>query len=259
MFRQMTLEEFSSHMVLDMQKHFPIVLRKQDYIYVECDPTNMSIPVHSMYKEYCTNQDYQLTLDTYVQIVNKILNQHRFQINYKNVFPILKHRSFGTNDKNFVFYRKPLFADIDQLYVSDEGEVFRFVLESDDFDVEELEKAAMQNLNKMTNILSKLDDSLDIYALRYSTDYGATLLLSDTIQRQIVKSVGHNYLFCIPSSTSLIVAKYYKPYIEIIKSLIMVDDDPNKISNAIYRCNHGVYSIEDANEETVSPHLTIIK
>ena len=157
------------------------------------------------------------------------------------------------------FYRKPLFADIDLLYVTDEGEIFRFILDSDDFDKEKLEESAMENLNKITNILSRLDNSLDIYALRYTSDYGATMILNNSIIKQIHKVIGQDYLFCIPSSTTLIVARNHKPYIDIIKLLILADNDPNKISNAIYCCNHGIYSIVDPNQPTVSPNLTVVK
>lgn len=259
MLKLLNIDEFSSRIVVDMQKHFPIVKKEQDFIYVEYSPTNMSIPLRSIYSEYCANQNYELTLKTYVNIANKILNQYKFQINYKNVFPILKHRDFGNNEQHLQFYRKPLFADIDLLYVTDEGEIFRFILDSDDFDKEKLEKSAIENLNKMTNILGKLDNSLDIYALRYSSDYGATMILNNSVIKQIHKAIDQDYLFCIPSATTLIVARNHKPYIDIIKSLILTDNDPNKISNAIYRCNHGIYSIADPNQPTVSPNLTVVK
>lgn len=259
MLKLLNIDEFSFRIVIDMQKYFPVVKKEKDFIYVEHFPTNMSIPIRSIYSEYCVTRNYNHTLNTYVNIANKILNQYKFQVNYKNIFPILKHRNFGHTEQHLQFYRKPLFADIDLLYVTDEGDIFRFILESDDFDKEKLEKSAMENLNKMTNILGKLDDSLDIYALRYTTDYGATMILNDSILKQIHKAVGQDYLFCIPSSTSLIVAKNHKPYINIIKSLILADNDPNKISNAIYRCNHGVYSIADPNLPSTSPNLTVIK
>lgn len=259
MLKLLTIEQFIFRIIADMQKYFPVVKKEKEFIYIERFPTNISIPIRSMYNEYCITQNYNLTLKTYINITNEILNQYKFEINYKNVFPILKHRSFGNKEKNLQFYRKPLFADIDLLYVTDEGELFRFILETDDFDKEKLEKSAMENLNKMTNILQKLDYSLDIYALRYTTDYGATMILNDSILKQIYKAIGHDYLFCIPSSTTLIVARNYKPYIDIMKSLILADNDPNKISNAIYRCNNGIYSIVDPNQPTDSSNLTIVK
>lgn len=259
MSKLLNIDDFCSRIILDMQKHFPKVRREQDFIYVEYDPTNMSIPIRSIYNEYLFNKNYELTLKTYIDIANEILNQYKFQINYRNVFPILKQKDFGNNEPHISFYRKPLFADIHQLYVTDEGEIFRFILNSDDFDEERLEKAAIANLNKMVNILSKLDDSLDIYALRYTSDYGATMILNNSVIKQIHKAVGHDYLFCIPSSTTLIVAKYHKPYIDIIKSIILVDNDPNKISNAIYRCNHGAYSVADPNIPITLPNITVTK
>ena len=250
-----SFEEFCFCIIEDFKKEFPFVSRESNYLYVKNDPTSMSIPLSSMYKDYCMERNYRHTAKTYIEITHKILNQYKFQINYKNVYPFLRHESFGKEDANFRFYRKPLFADIHQLYVSDEGEVFRYVLESDEFDRELLEKSAMENLNKMANMLTKIDDFCDIYTLRYTSDYGATLLLTEAIQRQIHRYVGQDYLFCIPSSTLLLVAKNQSKNIDLMRTLIMLDEDPNKISDNIYRCNHGEYSIVDTN----IPRLRVIK
>lgn len=254
-FPLLSKDEFISRIIEDFKQIFPVVNKERDYLYVEDGLTNMSIPFSSIYREYCSTKDYNQTLETYVQIARKILSQYKFQINYKNVYPILKHESFGVENVEFSFYRKPLFTDIHQLYVSDEGEVFRYLLESDHFDKDKMEKAAMENLNKMANLLTRLDEAYDIYTLRYTSDYGATLLLTESIQKQIHKHEGKDYLFCIPFSSLLIVAKNYAPYIHIMNSLMLMDEDSNKISTNIYRCNHGVCFVVDQDDT----HLKIIK
>ena len=94
--------------------------------------------------------------------------------------------------------------------MTDVGEVFRFILNSDYVDFDKMKKAAWENLNKLSNILVRLDDALNLFCLRYTTDYNASFLLSDSMQKQITKKVGRDYLFAIPSSTTLIIAKYLK-------------------------------------------------
>jgi uncharacterized protein YtpQ (UPF0354 family) len=63
---------------------------------------------------------------------------------------------------------------------------------------------------------------LDIFCLKYSTDYNSALLLSAALQKQIYKKVGEDYLFAIPSATTLIVSKLRHEYIKIMESLIMM-------------------------------------
>ena len=140
---------------------------------------------------------------------------------------------------------KAAFADVDTLYVTDAGEVFRFVLKTDDVDFDMVKKSAWENLNKMRNPLVKLDTALEIYTLKFTTDYNSTLLLSTALQNQICKKIGRDYLFAIPSATMLIVAKLRHEYIKIIESLIMIDNDPNKISDKIYRCKNGIFYFGD--------------
>jgi len=154
---------------------------------VESNPNSVSIPVNSIYKEYQENKDYGKTLASYIKIINDILSQYKFKIDYNNVFPLLKSREFGKGEKDLGFYREQAFADIDIFYASDIGEVFRFILNSDDVDFDKMKKAAWENLNKMANPLVKLDKTLDVFCLKYSTDYNSTLLLSTALQNQIHK------------------------------------------------------------------------
>ena len=205
----------------------------------------MSIPISSMYREYQEVKDYKKTLKLYVGIINDILNQYKFKIDYKSVYPFLKSRDFGKGENDIQFYREQAFTDIDILYVSDMGETFRFILQTDDVDFYKMKMAAWENLNKMANPLVKLDKTLDIFCPKYSTDYNSTLLLSTALQNQIHKKIGKDYLFAIPSSTTLIVARYRPEYISIIKSLMAIDTDTNRISDKVYQYKNGIFDIVD--------------
>ncbi len=239
----LSFTDFSNKIITDLNKRFSEVIMGGNHLVVKFGSTSMSIPFNTMYKEYQSRKDYMETLKSYSRIFNDILSQYKFKIDYKNVYPMLKSRDFGERENNIEFYREQAFADIDTLYVTDAGEVFRFVLNSDDVDFEKVRKRAWENLNKMTNPLVKLDKMLDIFCLKYSTDYNSTLLLSTTLQKQIYKKVGQEYLFAIPSSTTLIVAKLRPEYIKIIESLIMIDNDPNKVSNKVYQHKDGKFDI----------------
>ncbi|AUS95481.1 hypothetical protein CDO33_02885 [Clostridium thermosuccinogenes] len=73
--------------------------------------------------------------------------------------------------------------------------------------------------------------------------YYAINMLSTALQNQIHKKIGKDYLFAIPSSTTLIVARYRPEYIKIIESLIMIDKDPNVISDKVYQYKDGKFDI----------------
>ncbi|SDZ00169.1 Uncharacterized protein YtpQ, UPF0354 family [Proteiniborus ethanoligenes] len=236
------IEEFTEKITRDFKMEFPEVEVKEKYIRLGTGVTHAELPIASMYKEYQV-ADYESVKKLYIDIAYEVLNQYKFKVDYNNVFPLLKSRDFGKGEKDLRFCREQAFTDIDTLYVSDEGEVFRFVLESDDVDFDKIKKRAWENLNKLSNILVRLDDTLNIFCLRYSTDYNASFLLSDSLQKQIKRKVGKDYLFAIPSSTALVVAKYQPEYIKIMESLIMVDKDPNKVSDKVYQYKDGKFDI----------------
>ncbi len=239
----LTINDFINKIILDLNKYFSEVSLDGNYMLVKSGPASMSIPISSMYREYQEVKDYKKTLKLYVGIINDILNQYKFKIDYKSVYPFLKSRDFGKGENDIQFYREQAFTDIDILYVSDMGETFRFILQTDDVDFYKMKMAAWENLNKMANPLVKLDKTLDIFCPKYSTDYNSTLLLSTALQNQIHKKIGKDYLFAIPSSTTLIVARYRPEYIKIIESLIMIDKDPNVISDKAYQYKDGKFDI----------------
>ena len=240
----LTVQEFVQNISEDFKKVFPEVRVEDRFIRLGTGVTHVELPINSMYKEYQVT-DYESIKKLYIKVSNEILNQYKFKVDYNNVYPMLKNRNFGKGEKDLGLYREQIFADVDILYVTDEGAVFRFVLDSDDVDFDKMKKAAWANLNKMTNPLVKLDKTLDVFCLKYSTDYNSTLLLSATLQKQIYKKVGQDYFFAIPSATTLIVAKLRHEYIKIIESLIMMDNDPNRISGKVYKCKNGLFDIID--------------
>ena len=239
----LSFANFSSKIILDLNKTFPKARLEGKYVVVESEPNSVSIPVSSIYKEYQEVKDYGKTLKIYVDIIYDILNQYKFKIDYNSVYPFLKSRDFGKGENDIQFYREQAFTDIDVLYVSDMGETFRFILQTDDVDFDKMKKAAWENLNKMANPLVKLDKTLDVFCLKYSTDYNSTLLLSTALQNQIHKKIGKDYLFAIPSSTTLIIAKFCPEYISILKSLMTIDTDPNRISDKVYQYKDGKFDI----------------
>ena len=239
----LSFANFSSKIILDLNKTFPKARLEGKYVVVESEPNSVSIPVSSIYKEYQEVKDYGKTLKIYVDIIYDILNQYKFKIDYNSVYPFLKSRDFGKGENDIQFYREQAFTDIDVLYVSDMGETFRFILQTDDVDFDKMKKAAWENLNKMANPLVKLDKTLDVFCLKYSTDYNSTLLLSTALQNQIHKKIGKDYLFAIPSSTTLIIAKFCPEYISILKSLMAIDTDPNRISDKVYQYKDGKFDI----------------
>jgi uncharacterized protein YtpQ (UPF0354 family) len=243
--------EFANRIVQDLKREFNEVrLDEKERIYIGSEFTNASLPLSVMYRE-CQKVGYQKNLQNYIKIISDILNCYKFKLNLKNTFPFIKSKDFGV-DINHNFVKEDLFCDLSLFYVTDLGEVFRFVLYDDlknaNIDFEVLKNESIKNLNKITNILCKLDDNHLFYSLRFSSDFGATLFLSEHIQQQIKKKVGTDILFCMPSCTRFICTSYNENTLNtnlfILRQLIKKDNDINKISEKIYRRNAlGNYSI----------------
>lgn len=141
----LTLQEFVQNISEDFKKVFPEVRVEDRFIRLGTGVTHVELPINSMYKEYQVT-DYESIKKLYIKVSNEILNQYKFKVDYNNVYPLLKSREFGKGEKNLGFYREQTFADIDTFYVSDEGEIFRFILKSDDVEFHRVKRAAWENL-----------------------------------------------------------------------------------------------------------------
>ncbi len=235
----LTFEEFIEKISYDFKKVFPEVKVGENLIHLGSGVTHIELPLGSMYREYQMT-DYRNTKELYVKIASEILNKYKFKVDYANVYPILKRHDFGINSK-VRFYRKKAFLDIDMLFVSDMGETFRFFTTDDDADFSLLERKAMENINKISAALVPLDKEVQVYTLRYTTDYASSLLLSEAMNKQIQRKVGDDILIAIPSNSFFIVAEFNYYNERLMKHLIKYDTDPNKVSDAIYRRKEGIY------------------
>jgi uncharacterized protein YtpQ (UPF0354 family) len=195
---------------------------------------DLSIPIGQIYKEYSSGtKNYKEILSAYLKTIKEIIEKHNFKVDYNTVYPLLRHRTFGINEQ-CEFYRKSLLLDIDLMLASDMGELFRYVLMNDKgVNYKQAYEAAMVNLNKLADVLVKVDDRLEIYTTKYSSDYASSLLLNKNMQQQILKKIGPSYMFAIPAYSVLFVAPISEYNIEVLKVLIKENSDPNIISDRV--------------------------
>lgn len=234
-----TVDEFTEKILYDFKKVFPEVKVGENLIHLGSGVTYVELPLGSMYREYQMT-DYCNTKELYVKIASEILNKYKFKVDYANAYPILKRHDFGINSK-VQFYREKAFLDIDVLYVSDMGETFRFFTIDDDVEFSLLKKKAIENINRITAALVPLDDGLQAYTLRYTTDYASSLLLSKVFNKQIQIKVGDDILIAVPGNSSIFIAKFSYYNQELLKYLIETDSDANKVSDSVYRRKNGIY------------------
>jgi hypothetical protein len=235
----LTVDEFTEKISYDFKKVFPEVKVGENLIHLGSGVTYVELPLGSMYREYQMT-DYCNTKELYLKIASEILNKYKFKVDYANVYPILKRHDFGINSK-VQFYREKAFLDIDVLYVSDMGETFRFFTIDDDVEFSLLKKKAIENINRITAALVPLDDGLQVYTLRYTTDYASSLLLSKVFNKQIQIKVGDDILIAVPGNSSIFIAKFSYYNQELLKYLIETDSDANKVSDSVYRRKNGIY------------------
>lgn len=239
-------EKFKLKMLNEFKKEYDMTEIQGDLIKIQSGSIEATLPVQDAYNEYKLVKNFDFICKQYLKILDKEFKKTKFQVDYNNVFPLIKRKDFG-RDERLNFKKEHLFLDLDIFYVCDMEKSFRFLLEEDQFDFDKLRKSSFKNINKIDAPLVKLDKNLEIYTLYFPSDYGASLILSEKFRKQITNKIGKNYLFVLPSTSSILVAKNSEAYVDILKYLIKTDNDPHKISQNIYRYKDGYSEYADRN------------
>ncbi|MFL0270117.1 DUF1444 family protein [Candidatus Clostridium radicumherbarum] len=218
----------------DIIRIYPDSRISNDLIKISDGNVDLSLPISQIYSEYSIgNRDYNEIFSEYLKVIREIIEQHNFKIDYDTVYPLLRHKTFGINEE-CEFFREQLFLDIHLMLASDMGELFRYVLMNDKgVNYNQAYDAAMININKLTDVLVKMDNRIDVYTTKYSSDYASSLILNKNMQRQIQKKIGPSYIFAIPASSVLFVAPQSDYNIDVVKALVKENQDPNIISDKV--------------------------
>lgn len=239
-----TKNGFEKSLLEKFKKEFNYVeITKEEMLIIKEESFEVSIEFDKIYTEYTLINDVDKCISQYIHFIKKAINNST-EINLDRVYPILKQKNFGKNEQVH-FLRDHFVLDLDILYASDLGDSFKFVLENEKINIKELKEKAFNNLNKITNVLAKLDNSIDIYSFKFNSDHCATLFLNENVKMQIRKKVGNNFLFAIPSPSTLLIAKNIIGYVDILQRLILEDPDPNKVSIRVYQCKNGEFLYAD--------------
>lgn len=240
-------EGFKIQMLNKFVVHYPHTELINDQLVITKNNVEASVRLFYAYEEFRDVKNFNLVCNKYLNIVQEEFEKCRFKIDYDKVYPFIKSREFGL-EENAEFVREGLFLNLDILFAMDMGETYRFILKSDDYDIEKLKQKAFANLNMFSLGLQKIDEDLEIYTIPYPTDYSASYFLLEKMKKLIERKLGKNYLFTISSSTSIFVSRNNPAYIQLLKTLSSVDPDSNKVTNKIYVCRNGRYDYAEKRE-----------
>ncbi|WP_069649780.1 DUF1444 family protein [Caloranaerobacter ferrireducens] len=228
-------EQFKFKLLNDIKKVYENAELNKELITFEFGTLEVIIDTKDMYKLYGKSKNNYNTVKKHcLNAVKEIIEETRFKVNYNKVFPIIKPKDFGS-DKEINFIREEFTDDLDILYAVDMGDIYRFVTKHDNVDIELLKKSAINNINKIYNVLVKLDEELSVYTLGFTTDLGSSMILSKNFIKQIYRKVGKSFLFAIPFNGTLVVAENNDKYIDYLNELIKMIQEIDKISDSVYK------------------------
>lgn len=205
----------------------------------------ISIDLNETYRSYINKRKtYKEILKHIVSTVDKIINNKKEGIDYNSIYPILKHKDFNLDNGDNILLRKRLFLDIDMVFVVDLDGMFQVITLDHNLDFDKVYKNAWENIDKIENEIANANE-IEIYSLKFPCDYAGSMLFNKKIESEIIKKIGVNYIFVISSSSWVFIAKNVPEYIPILKELIAIDEDPNKVSDRVYGYINGEYCYMD--------------
>ncbi len=262
--KKMTQEQFCLKFFTDMQEAYNITFaengicqfshKTSDIVHIDFFSKDYIFEEYQMFNSY---NDFK---QNFVETLESVMGKYQFHIIEGNTMPIVKMRNFSVPGINFIRERIEN-TELDILFVQDVGSVYKFIsaddLKRDNIDAEELKKQAWSNLNKVVMPLLKIEEGA-FYICGF--DNVATLVFVKSTQQRIEEKLKtKDWIFSIPSSSNLFVAKFSYFNVGLLKSLQEASDF-NKITNKIFRIKDGILSIVNLDTRIVKqkPKLSLI-
>lgn len=237
-------EKFQLKLLSDIRKKYEGAELINNEIYFKYGAFDVIIDMEVMYELYIKEQKYETVKIHCLNAIQEVIKENKIKINYDKVFPMIKSRDYGLQEE-VKFIRDNFTLDLDILYVVDLDHIYRFLTVSDNINLEKIKISAIKNLDEVHNYLIKIDDDLPIYTTALTSDLGGTMILSEKFLNIIQKKVGKNFLFAIPTSDTLLVAKNQYYNINYLKELIKVCPKTDTISENVYLYKDGKVSFAD--------------
>ncbi|MTI68597.1 MAG: hypothetical protein FH753_18605 [Firmicutes bacterium] len=212
-----------------------------------------------LYDIYLNDGDYRIFKKTFKSKLNfkkGILDIDKSI--HENVVPIVRKKDFM---KEGNLLRESFTSDLDILYGERVGDGYQLLLNRNENNLSEVRKLAYKNQNKVELTLGTSYKFPDIYLISCSeenirtNDFIIDLtpnLFNKSIQRQIKKEIGENYLFAIPTETLTIITKDTPQGMKSLKDAINYSNDSDEVqeqvSKNIYRCiKDSIISYDETN------------
>ncbi|MDF2677641.1 MAG: hypothetical protein K0Q97_1966 [Bacillota bacterium] len=226
-------------------KKYNGVSLEKDELKISENYFEVSLDLKLVYKDYKATKNFKI--ENYMKSFNKELDKTRFKVDYNKVYPFIRPIGFG-KESHTKLLRENLFLNLEVLYAVDSGENFRFIYEADNYNLNVLKESSIKNLNKTFSEISKIDINFEVYTIPVLNVYSASYFLLDNMKKEIENKIGKNYLFAIPSSSTILICKYNPSNIGILKELMKYFNNTDKVSDNIYKYFNGQYDYAEKKE-----------
>lgn len=246
----LTLEKFQEKFMNKMQNQYPDSYIKDEIVTINSGLKEFGIPIHAVYCNYLDNSSFNETFKNNLNIINKYMIRNMHPVNYHNIYPIIRNKDFE-KDSTFMYYRKPLFLDLEILLVEDrvdeevDGDVYTFCGEKSNIDESKAYEAAWFNINKLKNKLILQNNLISIYSSEIINDYCSSLILNVNFRKQIREKVGKSFLLAFSSTATILIGCDCPEYVLIMKELMKYDGNPSKVSSRVYRIKGDIWEYAD--------------
>jgi len=230
--------EFKDELLRKFESKNEVCFIKEESLFVNYKNQSCSIEMTEVFEEVKKNGPIDIG-ETYESIMNVIKNNCNVSkvVDWESCFPVVRPFGFGTDQELF---HKELFLDL-EIYIAEDynNGMIRFVrndeIESEDVAVSKV----FENLNKVDAFLKPLDSANGIYYSQPEDGFSAARFGTTQMQKQIIKTMGKNYLFLISDDAGFIVGRNTARNYQFLKHLTEEEDFEYRISKKIYKCSDG--------------------
>lgn len=240
---KLTLEKLKAKLLGQIQKQYTESYIEDGEIRIRNGKHEFRVNLNEIYEGYLINKSFSDIIKFFQnEIRDLIINDG--EINYHNIYPLIRNKEFGQDPKS-QYIKKKFFLDLEIYLAEDRKEFFDFCGKEHHINEAKAFDAGMFNVNRIKNELVQVHSRLNIFSAKLCDDYCCSLILNSNFKKQIREKVGQTFLIAIPSSSTILVATNQPENVFFLKELGKSDDDINKISTRVYRVKGNAWEYAD--------------
>lgn len=238
----MNYDTFKERIEMKLMDDYPFTKVVGNSFVIIRGQSSIKVIISELYHQYQKSASIEGVYKDLVHAIEKTFDDRvaTEEVNWNNVYPVFKHPNFS--HEQCVSVVQSFELDLSTMLVEEGNGIVEILTDEQVGNVANAYSIALENLGRIAIDIQQILPDYRIFSVNPHFPFATSLLLDKRLLKHIDRHIRKDFLFAIPGLSTLIIAEDRDEYFPMLQSLIEKCEDPNHITQSIYRYKGGRYN-----------------